>query len=66
MRHGRPSIAKREREKSRKDNKQAKDDRRTQRRKDQADRPAGAGESEDPDIAGIVPGPQRPPEAFRD
>jgi hypothetical protein len=56
---GRPSITKRNREQALRERKQEKDRRRDQRaderrqRKDQAP-------GEDPDIAGIIPGPQPP------
>ena len=65
MNHGRPTMAKREKEKSRKENQKSKDERRSQRKKDQANRPPTEN-GEDPDIAGIVPGPQKPPDEFRD
>jgi hypothetical protein len=58
---GRPTISKRNREQARRERNQAKAERREQRaaaRRERADAPPG----EDPDIAGIVPGPQPPPE----
>jgi hypothetical protein len=63
MNHGRPTAAKRDKEKSRKEHQKQKDVRRSQRKEDRANRPAAAN-GEDPDIAGIVPGPQKPPEDF--
>ncbi len=57
--NGRPSITKRLREQARKDKNAAKQERRDQRaeeRKSRKDLPDGV----DPDIASIVPGPQRP------
>jgi hypothetical protein len=53
--------SKRQKEKNRQDRQRDKEKRREQRRLDRANttRPA---DGEDPDIAGIVPGPQPPPE----
>ena len=54
---GRPSITKRNREQALRDRKEEKDRRRDQRaaeRRERSEHPQG----EDPDIAGIVPGPQ--------
>jgi len=53
--------AKRQREKNRQDRQRDKEKRREQRRQERANpsRPTGG---EDPDIAGIVPGPQPPRE----
>lgn len=42
---------------------QEKQARRLQRKEERANRPRTEGE-EDPDIAGIVPGPQPPPEDY--
>jgi hypothetical protein len=56
-----PSVQKRQKERERQERQRAKDEKRKQRRSDRnakSDAPAG----EDPDIAGIVPGPQPPPE----
>lgn len=53
----RPSIGKRNREQARRDRQQAKTARRTDRatqRRQRSETPLG----EDPDLAGIVPGPQ--------
>jgi len=54
---GRPSITKKQKERKRQERKQRKNDRLSQRRavREQA---APAPQGEDPDIAGIVPGPQ--------
>jgi hypothetical protein len=54
----RPSINKRRREVARKERKQAKAERRAQRSADRSTRPSSPSGGEDPDIAGIVPGPQ--------
>jgi hypothetical protein len=57
--NSRPSVNKRNREQARKERSKAKEERRAQRaadRKSRGDRAPG----EDPDIAEIVPGPQRP------
>lgn len=54
---GRPSISKRQKEQARREQRKKKDERREQRKEDRANRPAD-GTGEDPDIAGIVPGPQ--------
>jgi hypothetical protein len=55
--NGRPSINKRNREQARREKAQAKNERRAQRAVEKANRPQGE-DGEDPDIAGIVPGPQ--------
>lgn len=55
--NGRPSINKRNREQARREKAQAKNERRAQRAAERANRP-DSGDGEDPDIAGIVPGPQ--------
>ena len=52
-----PRSGKRQKELVRNERKQQKDVAREQRKKDKADRPKAA-EGEDPDIAGIIPGPQ--------
>jgi hypothetical protein len=51
--------AKRQKEKNRQDRQREKEKRREQRRQDRANAPPPAN-GEDPDIAGIVPGPQPP------
>jgi hypothetical protein len=55
------SFEKRKKELARKDKQRQKAEKREQRAREKAERPAGS-EGEDPDIAGIVPGPQPPPE----
>ena len=55
--NGRPSITKRNREQARRDKAKEKEERRAQRALDKQNRPAVA-DGEDPDIAGIIPGPQ--------
>jgi hypothetical protein len=54
--HTRPSVNKRLREANKKEKQAAKAERRAQRSEDKKQRPSGA--ADDPDIAGIVPGPQ--------
>jgi hypothetical protein len=51
-----PSFLKRKKEQERQEKQRDKDQKRKLRREQKTDRPAEAGE--DPDIAGIVPGPQ--------
>ena len=53
------SFGKRQREKNRQEKRREKENRRVQRKEDRANRPPTEG-AEDPDIAGIVPGPQPP------
>lgn len=53
----RPSFSKRQKEQARQAARKRKDERREQRKIERADRPKDASQ-EDPDIAGIVPGPQ--------
>lgn len=53
------SVTKRQKEKARQERRQEKEARRQERRKAALDRP-DVPEGEDPDIAGIVPGPQPP------
>jgi hypothetical protein len=55
--HTRPSVNKRLREANKKEKQAAKQERRQQRAEEKKQRP-GEGGAEDPDIAGIVPGPQ--------
>lgn len=57
----RPSQSKREKERARQGRNQEKNERRAQRRVDRAQKPVTA-DGEDPDIAGIVPGPQPRPD----
>ena len=54
----RPSIAKRAREISRADRKKDKADKRVRRKEERVAQAATRPEGEDPDIAGITPGPQ--------
>lgn len=54
---GSSTFKKREKERARQERQKAKDAKRQERRQDRANRPAGV-PGEDPDIAGIVPGPQ--------
>lgn len=56
-----PRSNKRQRETARQERKREKDAQRLQRRKEKAERPPRP-EGEDPDIAGIVAGPQPVPE----
>jgi hypothetical protein len=61
--HRRPELTKRQKEISRQKKQQEKIDRKHQRQRERDERVAGGasmGEEEDPDIAGIVPGPQPP------
>jgi hypothetical protein len=53
-----PGATKRQKEAARRDKQRRKDEKKEQRKREKAergDRPAGG---EDPDIAGIIPGPQ--------
>lgn len=54
------SLEKRRREAEKRRKREAKAAERARRKADKRDRP-GSGEAEDPDIAGIVPGPQPHP-----
>lgn len=56
-----PSVNKRQKEKNRQDRQREKEQARKDRARDKVARPAGEG-GEDPDIAGIIPGPQPIPE----
>lgn len=60
MAHARPSINKRLRETQKKERQAHKAERRAQRAEERKTRPAETG-AVDPDIAGIVPGPQPVP-----
>ncbi|NMB75535.1 MAG: hypothetical protein GYA21_10455 [Myxococcales bacterium] len=64
MNHNRPTISKRQKEKAREEKRKQKEQRRLQRKEERASRPRGM-TGEDPDIAGIVPGPQPPPDDER-
>lgn len=55
---------KRQKERARQERQQAKDAQREQRKREKAARPPRQAGEEDPDIAGIVPGPQPPLEEF--
>ncbi|MDB4965417.1 MAG: hypothetical protein JWN44_1106 [Myxococcales bacterium] len=57
--NGRPSINKRNREQAKREKTQQKAERRQQRATEKNSR-GERSETEDPDIAGIVPGPQKP------
>jgi hypothetical protein len=58
--HRRPELTKRQKEITRQKKQQEKIERRNQRHRERDDRLASGGGEEDPDIAGIVPGPQPP------
>jgi hypothetical protein len=57
------SFAKRQKEKNRIEKRQEKQAKRVQRKEERANRPPSEGQ-EDPDIAGIIPGPQPLPEDY--
>lgn len=57
------SFGKRQKEKNRIEKRQEKEARRSQRKEERANRPP-PDSGEDPDIAGIVPGPQPIPEDY--
>jgi hypothetical protein len=57
------SFGKRQKEKNRIEKRQEKEARRIQRKEERANRPRPS-DGEDPDIAGIVPGPQPLPEDY--
>ncbi len=59
---GNPSVNKRQKERERKDRQRDKDAKRKERRDDKAANPVDRAAGVDPDIAGIVPGPQPIPE----
>lgn len=58
-----PGMSKRQKELARKEKNKEKDVRREQRKKEKSERTPGQ-EGVDPDIAGIVPGPQPLPDGF--
>jgi hypothetical protein len=58
------SFGKRQKEKNRQDKRREKEAKRMQRKQERANRPTSSEVEEDPDIAGIVPGPQPPSEDF--
>jgi len=57
-----PSVNKRQKERQRQERQREKSAKREERKREKENRPAGAPGGEDPDIAGIIPGPQPPPE----
>ncbi len=57
-----PGPSKRQKELHRQEKQREKEARRDERRREKADRPVRNEQGEDPDIAGIVPGPQPLPE----
>ncbi|MDY7230498.1 hypothetical protein [Hyalangium rubrum] len=60
-----PGMSKRQKELARKEKNKEKDARREQRKKEKSERVTQPGqEGVDPDIAGIIPGPQPLPEGF--
>jgi len=56
-----PGALKRQKELARQQRQREKQEEREQRKKEKANRPTTSS-GEDPDIAGIVPGPQAPPD----
>ena len=56
-----PSVNKRQKERQRQERQREKSAKREDRKRDKENKPATPG-GEDPDIAGIVPGPQAPPD----
>lgn len=58
MANTRPSVNKRRKEANRREKKAAKAEKRAQRSAEKAAKVRAATDGEDPDIAGIVPGPQ--------
>lgn len=61
---GRTTFEKRRKEMQRRERKQDKADRREQRKAEKAERVQSQEDGFDPDLAGIVPGPQPLPEEF--
>jgi hypothetical protein len=61
-----PGSTKRQKEAARRDYQRKKDEKKEQRKREKAERGPNASTAEDPDIAGIVPGPQPLPEGFQD
>jgi hypothetical protein len=59
--NGRPSITKRNREQAKREKREEKAARRAERARERASQPVGQ-DGEDPDLAGIRPGPQPPRE----
>ncbi len=62
----RPSLEKRKKERARQDRKKDKAEKREQRKAEKQQRSDDGTPEEDPDIAGIIPGPQPLPEQFAD
>ena len=56
------TFEKRKKELARKEKQRLKAEKKEQRGRERAARAANGSEDEDPDIAGIIPGPQPPPE----
>ncbi len=56
-----PSVNKRQKERQRQERQREKSAKREERKRDKDNAPPVTG-GEDPDIAGIIPGPQPPPE----
>jgi hypothetical protein len=56
-----PSVNKRQKERQRQERQREKSAKREDRKREKDNKPVTTG-GEDPDIAGIVPGPQPPPE----
>jgi hypothetical protein len=56
-----PSVNKRQKERQRQERQREKSAKREDRKRDKENKPTTPG-GEDPDIAGIVPGPQAPPD----
>ncbi len=54
----RPSVAKRAKERARSEKKKFKAEKRAEKKDERQTRPDSEEEEDDPDIAGIVPGPQ--------
>jgi hypothetical protein len=57
-----PGTTKRQKEASRREHQQRKNEKKEQRKREKESRPGAGAPGEDPDIAGIVPGPQPLPE----
>lgn len=57
-----PSINKRQKERQRQERQRDKAAKREERKRDKANQPNATTPGEDPDIAGIIPGPQPPQE----
>ena len=66
MAKSRPSVNKRRKEAARRQKQKLKQERLAERAREKKERPGGSEGEEDPDIAGIVPGPQPLPEEMRE